>query len=146
MHSFLLAEGISAFDGMTKLESVRLGYVHIADDGVARAYDENESVIDYLRNPMDRQALQHSPSGQGFTHVATDGVYRSFSSSGEEIDYKQLSPAEIAEMLEFFGEYLDPEAFEKGRKKFDGVDGRNVADLEQLLHPGPGIRPSRFRE
>jgi hypothetical protein len=26
------------------------------------------------------------------------------------------------------------------------VDGRNVTDLEQLLHPGPEIRPVRFRE
>ncbi|PKX91118.1 uncharacterized protein P174DRAFT_463260 [Aspergillus novofumigatus IBT 16806] len=212
-------EGISAFEAMAKLKSGPHVYVHIADDGVARAYDENESVIDYvpltndqlkqllanlpepwkkeadhlhtvfddvdgrqvtdekqlldppaeLRNPMPRQApqskrapdplqqhkddepspfppLRHSPSNKGFNHLATDGVIRSFSSSGEVIDYKQSSPAEIAKMLEFFGKYMDPEAFEEVRKKFEGVDGRNVTDLEQLLHPGPGIGPERFKK
>lgn len=33
-------------------------------------------------------------------------------------------------MLEFFGKHIDPEAFKKGRKKFNGVDGRNITDLE----------------
>ncbi|KAG2016647.1 hypothetical protein GB937_006125 [Aspergillus fischeri] len=242
MHSFLLAvlglmatssfaapglaaqEGISAFDAMAKLKSVPLGYVHIADDGVARAYDENESVIDYvpltndqlkhllknlpeawkkeadhlhavfdgvdgrqvtdekqlldppaeLRSQMNRQApqskreanplqqadwyckdeeaskaipsLKQSPSLKGLNHLATDGVYRSFSSSGEVVDYKQLSPAEITMMLEFHEKYMDSEIFQKTKKKFDGVDGRNVTDLEQLLHPGPELRPVRFRE
>lgn len=49
-------------------------------------------------------------------------------------------------MLEFFGKYMDPEAFKEARKKFEGVDGRNVTDLEQLLHPGPGIGPVEFRK
>jgi hypothetical protein len=49
-------------------------------------------------------------------------------------------------VLEFFGKYMDSEAFKKTKPKFDGVDGRNVTDLEQLLHPGPEIRPVRFRE
>ncbi|KAE8391167.1 hypothetical protein BDV23DRAFT_171767 [Aspergillus alliaceus] len=283
MHSFYLAvlglmatsslaapkkaaqEGINVFDAMAKLKSGPHVYVHIADDGVARAYDENESVIDYvpltnnqlkqllanlpepwkkeadhlhavfddidgrqvtdkkqlldppaeLRNPMPRQAphltitveansavmiqlanswaaesvigwiwpiqehrvfafseayfllpshlatsidrlkddepspfplLRHSPSNKGFTHLATDGVIRSFSSSGEVIDYKKSSPAEIIKMLEFFGKYMDPEAFEEVRKKFKGVDGRNVTDLEQLLHPEPGICPAEFNK
>ncbi|KAB8231649.1 uncharacterized protein BDW43DRAFT_301590 [Aspergillus alliaceus] len=122
-----------------------------------------------LRNPMPHQApqsksapdplqqkkddepspfplLRHSPSNKGFTHLATDGVIRSFSSSGEVIDYKQSSPAEIIKMLEFFGKYMDPEAFEEVRKKFKGVDGRNVTDLEQLLHPEPGICPAEFNK
>lgn len=47
-------------------------------------------------------------------------------------------------MLEFFGKYIDSESFEKAKEKFHGVDGRNVTDLEQLLHPGPGLRPVRF--
>ncbi|GIJ89558.1 hypothetical protein Asppvi_008500 [Aspergillus pseudoviridinutans] len=96
--------------------------------------------------PSPFPPLKRSPSGQGFTHLATDGVIRSFSSSGEVIDYKQLSPAEIAKMLEFFGKYMDSEAFEKSKPKFDGVDGRNVTDLEQLLHPGPGIGPAEFNK
>jgi hypothetical protein len=72
-------------------------------------------------------------------------VYRSFSSSGEVVDYKQLSPAEITKVLEFHEKYMDPEIFQKTKKKFDGADGRNVTDLEQLLHPGQELRPVRFR-
>jgi hypothetical protein len=49
-------------------------------------------------------------------------------------------------MLEFFGKYMDPEAFEKSKPKFDGVDGRNVTDLEQLLHPGAGLCPAEFNK
>jgi hypothetical protein len=49
-------------------------------------------------------------------------------------------------MLEFFRKYIDLEAFKKTKPKFDGMDGRNVTDLEQLLHLGPEIRPVRFRE
>lgn len=91
-------------------------------------------------------SLKHSPSLQGFCHLASDGVYRSFSSSGEVVDYKQLSPAEITTMLEFFGKHIDSESSEKAKKKFHGVDGRNVTDLEQLLHPGPELRPAKFNK
>jgi hypothetical protein len=89
--------------------------------------------------------LKQSPSLKGLNHLATDGVYRSFSSSGEVVDYKQLSPAEITKVLEFHEKYMDSEIFQKTKKKFDGVDGRNVTDLEQLLHPGLELRPVRFR-
>ncbi|KAL5358292.1 hypothetical protein BJX96DRAFT_146293 [Aspergillus floccosus] len=95
--------------------------------------------------PSPFPPLKHSPSLKDFTHLATDGVYRSFSSSGEVIDYKQLSPAEITMMLEFFEKHMNSERFQETKKKFDGVDGRNVTDLEQLLHPGPELRPERFR-
>ncbi|KAH3159875.1 hypothetical protein KXW80_005757 [Aspergillus fumigatus] len=225
-------EGISAFEAIGNLKSGDHVYVHIADDGVARAYDENESVIDYipltndqlkqllrnlpelwkkeedhlhavfngvdgrdvmdekqlldppaeLRNPMpplsnrptgiaeanpaletqladlwaahikDEEAskaipsLKQSPSLKGLNHLATDGVYRSFSSSGQVVDYKQLSPADITKVLEFHEKYMDSEIFQKTKKKFDGVDGRNVTDLEKLPHPGPESRPVRFRE
>jgi hypothetical protein len=62
------------------------------------------------------------------------------------VDYKQLSPAEIAMMLEFFEKHMHSESLQESKKKFEGVDGRNVTDLEQLLHPGPELRPVRFRE
>lgn len=42
------------------------------------------------------------------------------------------------------GKLIDSESFEKMKKKFHGVDGRNVTDLEQLLHPGPELRPERL--
>jgi hypothetical protein len=48
-------------------------------------------------------------------------------------------------ILEFHEKYMDPEIFQKTKKKFDGVDGRTVTDLEQLLHPGLELRPVRFR-
>ncbi|KAF4154711.1 hypothetical protein CNMCM6936_006916 [Aspergillus lentulus] len=56
-------EGISAFEAMGKLKSVPHGYVHLANDGVARAYDENESVIDYvpLTNDQLKQLLANLP-------------------------------------------------------------------------------------
>lgn len=62
------------------------------------------------------------------------------------MDYKQLSPAEITTMLEFFEKHIDSESSEKAKKKFDGVDGRTVTDLEQLLHPGPELRPAKFNK
>jgi hypothetical protein len=89
-------------------------------------------------------SLKHSPSLQGFFHLGCDGVYRSFSSTGEVVDYKQLSPVEITAMVEDFGKYIDAESFKKTKKKFHGVDGRNVTDMEQLLHPGPDVRPAKF--
>ncbi|CBF90399.1 hypothetical protein AN0005.2 [Aspergillus nidulans FGSC A4] len=73
-------EGISAFDAMAKLKSVPLGYVHIADDGVARAYDENESVIDYvpLTNDQLKHLLQNLPEAwkkeEDHLHAVFDAV------------------------------------------------------------------------
>jgi hypothetical protein len=72
-------------------------------------------------------------------------VYCSFSSSSEVVDYKQLSPAEITKVLEFHEKYIDLEIFQKTKKKFDGVDGRNMTDLEQLLYLGLELRLVRFR-
>lgn len=36
---------------------------------------------------------------------------------------------------------LSPEMY--AAQKFSGVDGRDVTDLEQLMHPGPGIAPEK---
>lgn len=91
-------EGISAFDAMAKLKSAPLGYVHIADDGVARAYDENESVIDYvpLTNDQLKHLLQNLPEAwkkeEDHLHAVFDAV------DGREVtDEKQLldPPAEL---------------------------------------------------
>ncbi|KAE8138981.1 hypothetical protein BDV38DRAFT_281542 [Aspergillus pseudotamarii] len=223
----------SAWEAISKMKMDPEGYFHIADDGVARSYDGNDAVIDYvplandqlmqllsnlpepwqqeldhlhsifdgvdglqvvdedqllnppawLRRVVDREppqsqnpkrevesllegrdwycprpddqdeetsqtrpSLKHSPSLQGFLHLASDGVYRSFSSSGEVVDYKQLNPAEIAIVLKDFDGHIDSEAFEKVKQKLQGVDGRNVTDLDQLLHPGPELRPLKFNK
>ncbi|KAF5856683.1 hypothetical protein ETB97_007040 [Aspergillus alliaceus] len=91
-------EGISAFDAMAKLKSVPLGYVHIANDGVARAYDENESVIDYvpLTNDQLKQLLKNLPEAwkkeADHLHAVFDNV------DGRQVtDEKQLldPPAEL---------------------------------------------------
>jgi hypothetical protein len=57
-----------------------------------------------------------------------------------------MSPEEITKMLEFLERYVEPEYSETAKKIFDGVDGRKVTDLEQLLHPGPELRPERFNK
>lgn len=84
-------EDISAFDAMAKLKSAPLGYVHIADDGVVRAYDENESVIDYipLTNGQLKQLLKNLPKAwekeSDHLHTVFDNV------DGRQVtDKKQL--------------------------------------------------------
>jgi hypothetical protein len=70
-------------------------------------------------------------------------VYRAYSSSGDVTDYKQLSPPEIAIMMASFKPLVDPESFAKLEAKMDGKDGRDITDLDQLLHPGPDVRPPK---
>jgi hypothetical protein len=91
-------EGISAFDAVAKLKSGPHVYVHIADDGVARAYDENESVIDYvpLTNDQLKQLLANLPEPwkkeADHLHAVFDDV------DGRQVtDEKQLldPPAEL---------------------------------------------------
>lgn len=72
--------------------------------------------------------------------LACDGVLRSYSSSGEVVDYRQLSPEEIDLALKSMEGIFPSDHLEKTVEKMRGVDGRNVTDLEQLLHPGPEIR------
>lgn len=73
-------------------------------------------------------------------------MYRSFSSTGEVVDYKQLSPEEIEIVVKFHEPYADPEAMAKFKEKMKGVDGRSVTNSDELLHPGPGIRPAQFNQ
>ncbi|KAF4260929.1 hypothetical protein CNMCM8057_002007 [Aspergillus fumigatus] len=91
-------EGISAFEAIGNLKSGDHVYVHIADDGVARAYDENESVIDYipLTNDQLKQLLRNLPEPwkkeEDHLHAVFNGV------DGRDVmDEKQLldPPAEL---------------------------------------------------
>lgn len=59
------------------------------------------------------------------------------------IDYKQLSPQEISAVLRAFTGNMSAEAIGQLEEKWRGVDGRDVKEEEQLLHPGPGIMPDR---
>ena len=110
--------------------------------------DENKPRPDYNHPEASEitKSLKKSPSGQGFVHFAIDGVYRSFNSRGEVLDYKQLSPEEIALMLASYKPLLDAETFAKLEAKMQGKDGRNVTDMEQILHPGPNVRPIKLNE
>jgi adenylate kinase family enzyme len=91
-------EGISAFDAIAKLKLVPLGYVHIADNRVARAYDKNEFIIDYvpLTNDQLKQLLKNLLEAWkkkvDHLHAVFDGV------NGRQVmDEKQLldPPAEL---------------------------------------------------
>ena len=72
-------------------------------------------------------------------HLGRDGVLRSFNSRREVVDYKQLSPEEITDVnsrLDF-----DSKLQQHVTEVMQGVDGRKVTDLKELLQPGPEIMP-----
>ena len=92
------------------------------------------------------RSLKKSPSLKGLDHLGGDGVLRSFSSRGEVVDYKQLSQEEIQLVIKSVEVGLDSDSFKKIVEKMRGVDGRNIIEVEQLLHPGPEGRPMRFNK
>lgn len=77
------------------------------------------------------KSLPRDPSGLGFSHLGMDGVWRNFDGAGNVVSYQALSPEEIKDALEFSPKSVR----EKIEKRLDGVDGRDVTDIEQLLHP-----------
>ncbi|KAL4860810.1 hypothetical protein BDV12DRAFT_181082 [Aspergillus spectabilis] len=83
------------------------------------------------------KSLKQDPTGEGFTHLATDGVLRSFDGDRNVLDYKPLSPEEIALVLEEW----PPTLHNQLREMFKGVDGRNVKNVEQFIHPHPDLMP-----
>jgi hypothetical protein len=83
------------------------------------------------------KSLQKDPTGMGFTHLATDGVLRAFDGDRNVVDYRKLSPEEIELVLEIY-----PPAYRAQlNDKFSGVDGRNVTDTQQCLHPDASLMP-----
>ncbi|CRG85676.1 hypothetical protein PISL3812_02707 [Talaromyces islandicus] len=87
------------------------------------------------------KSLPRDPSGLGFSHLGMDGVWRTFDRAGNVVSYLALSPEEIKEALNIF-----PKSFRENiEKRLDGVDGRNVTDIEQLLHPREDLLP-KFEE
>ncbi|KAJ0422994.1 hypothetical protein BJY00DRAFT_63089 [Aspergillus carlsbadensis] len=83
------------------------------------------------------KALPQDPSGRGFSHLAMDGVWRTFDKDRNVIGYYVLNPEEIAEVLTTF----PLEIRERVEKELEGVDGHNVADLEQLMNPSAELLP-----
>ncbi|KAF7114603.1 hypothetical protein CNMCM5793_009248 [Aspergillus hiratsukae] len=73
----------------------------------------------------------------GFSHLGMDGVWRNVDKVGNVISYRALSPEEIAEALNIFPGWMR----EKLEKKLEGVDGRDVTDMEQLMRPGKDLLP-----
>ncbi|QKX61683.1 uncharacterized protein TRUGW13939_08838 [Talaromyces rugulosus] len=66
-----------------------------------------------------------------------DGVWRNFDGAKNVVSYQALSREEITEVLNVF-----PKSMRQNlAKKLEGVDGRDVMDIEQLLHPGKDLMP-----
>lgn len=68
-------------------------------------------------------------------------MLRSFSSKGEVVDYRRLSPSEITIVLKSTSLLLPPEEYQRVAKVMEGVDGTHVTSMDQILHPGPELRP-----
>jgi hypothetical protein len=83
------------------------------------------------------KALEKDPAGEGFPHQGMDGVWREFGKDGKVWSYRTLSPEEIKEMVNMWPE--DIRSFLE--KELEGVDGPNVKDIPQLLHPDADIMP-----
>jgi hypothetical protein len=66
-----------------------------------------------------------------------DGVWRTLDKDRNVLGYYVLNPQEVAEVLNTF----PPENRERVEKELEGVDGRNVKDLEQLMHPREELLP-----
>ncbi|RAK76590.1 uncharacterized protein BO72DRAFT_448835 [Aspergillus fijiensis CBS 313.89] len=81
------------------------------------------------------RALPKDPLG--FSHLGMDGVWRNFSHDRSVVSYHVLSPEEISEVLGIFPGWVR----EKIEKGLEGVDGRDVTDIEQLLHPKEELLP-----
>ncbi|KAE8356778.1 hypothetical protein BDV28DRAFT_144901 [Aspergillus coremiiformis] len=73
----------------------------------------------------------------GVLYLGLDGVLREFDGSGNVSAYYALGPKQIKQ----YNSYFPTDDQEKLNKAFDGVDGRNVTDKDQLLHPGHGFWP-----
>lgn len=71
----------------------------------------------------------------GMVHLGDDGVLRSFDPNGTVLEYVRLSTNQIQQMLDSHGRT------DHYTEVFDGVDGREVTDLEQLTNPGKHLLP-----
>ncbi|KAL4770210.1 hypothetical protein BDW60DRAFT_209392 [Aspergillus nidulans var. acristatus] len=102
----------------------------IAQKGSA-APAEPTDVWDLLR------ALPIDPTGGGYSHLGDDGVLRNFDSDLAVVSYLQLTPEQIQQYISRYPSSVQDHLHEV----FDGVDGRDVTDVEALMNPGPDILP-----
>ena len=56
------------------------------------------------------------------------------------MDFKQLDPDEIDTIVRSLYSLIEYEKYQQLVKVMQGVDGRDVTDMEQILHPGPEVR------
>lgn len=57
------------------------------------------------------------------------------------MDFKQLDRDEIDTIVRSLYSLIEYEKYQQLVKVMQGVDGRDVTDMEQILHPGPELRP-----
>jgi hypothetical protein len=57
------------------------------------------------------------------------------------VDFKQLGPDEIDTIVKSLNSLIEYKKYQQLVKVMEGVDGRDVTDMEQILHPGPELRP-----
>ncbi|KAL3444774.1 hypothetical protein BJX65DRAFT_282867 [Aspergillus insuetus] len=82
-------------------------------------------------------SLPRDPAGAGFSHLGMDGVCRNYDGNRKVVSYRALSPGEIAELLATFPDRMR----EKVEARLEGVDGRSVTDVEQLMNPPRELQP-----
>ncbi|GLA89597.1 hypothetical protein AtubIFM56815_004081 [Aspergillus tubingensis] len=81
--------------------------------------------------------IPQSPNGVLF--LGNDGVLRSVDAANRVVSYQQLSPQQISQYIQ----NLPQREASRIQRVFQGVDGREVTDLDQLLNPDSDQLPSR---
>ena len=76
----------------------------------------------------------------GILLLGGDGVLRSFSPNLTVLSYAQLSADQIQSAL------IENGLQGKLGGLYDGVDGRDVVDLEAIIHPAKEYLPVNYRE
>ncbi|RAH54501.1 hypothetical protein BO85DRAFT_522861 [Aspergillus piperis CBS 112811] len=93
--------------------------------------NSTQNVTDIINN------IPQSPNGVLF--LGNDGVLRSVDAANRVVSYQQLSPQQISQYIQNLPQ-RDVARLQSG---FQGVDGREVTDLDQLLYPDSDQLPSR---
>ncbi|GLA53921.1 hypothetical protein CBS147343_3391 [Aspergillus niger] len=85
--------------------------------------DSTQNVTDIINN------IPQSPNG--VLYLGSDGVLRSIDAANRVVSYQQLSPQQISQYIQ----NLPQRDAARLQRVFQGVDGRDVTDLDQLLNP-----------
>ena len=77
----------------------------------------------------------------GFVHFGDDGVVRSYAGNGTVIDYASLSNEHLMETAQVNRPFISDQSYQHLLEVWDGVDGNNVKDANQIFDPPASIRP-----